>query len=75
MVVPDRLLGRMTASVRFIIWSLVPIGAILGGILGETLGLKAALWVGAVGNLLSFLWVFCSPVRRLRELPPPIEEP
>ncbi|MDF5731775.1 MAG: MFS transporter [Rhizonema sp. PD38] len=68
-LVPDRLQGRMTASFRFIIWSTVPIGGIVGGILGETLGLRAALWVGAVGNLLAFLWVFCSPVRKLRELP------
>jgi MFS family permease len=71
-VVPDQLLGRMTASVRFIIWGAVPIGAFLGGILGETFGLRAALWVGAVGNLLAFSWVFWSPVRRLREPPPPI---
>lgn len=73
-LVPDRLLGRMTASVRFIIWSTVPIGAMLGGVLGETFGLQAALWVGAVGNSLAFLWVFCSPVRTLREQPAPIEE-
>jgi len=72
-LVPDRLQGRMTASVRFIIWSTVPIGAMLGGTLGETLGLRAALWVGAVGNLLAFLWVFCSPVRTLRDLPTPID--
>ena len=74
-LVPDRLQGRMNASFRFIVWSLVPIGAMLGGMLGETFGLRAALWVGAVGNLLAFLWVFCSPVRTLREMPTPIEEP
>ncbi len=73
-LVADRLQGRMNASFRFIIWSSVPIGAMLGGTLGETLGLRAALWVGAVGNLLAFLWVFCSPVRILHELPTPIEK-
>lgn len=73
-LVPDRLQGRMNASFRFIVWSLVPVGAMLGGTLGETLGLRAALWVGALGNMLAFLWVFCSPVRTLRELPTPVEE-
>ena len=73
-LVADRLQGRMNASFRFIIWSSVPIGAMLGGTLGETLGLRAALWVGAVGNLLAFLWVFCFPVRILHELPTPIEK-
>jgi MFS family permease len=71
-LVPDHLLGRMTASVRCIIWGAVPLGALLGGILGETFGLRPTLWVGAVGNLLAFLWVFCSPVSRLREPPSPI---
>ena len=73
-IVPERLQGRMTASIRVIMWSFVPVGALLGGALGETLGLQAALWVGAIGNLLAFLWVLCSPVRQLRKLPP-MEEP
>ena len=74
-LVPDRLQGRMNASFRFIVWSLVPIGAMLGGTLGEIIGLRDVLWVGAVGNSLAFVWVFCSPVRTLRGMPTPIEEP
>lgn len=74
-LVPNRLQGRMTASFRFIIWSTAPVGAMLGGTLGESFGLQAALWIGAVGSSLAFLWVFCSPVRTLREMPSLIEEP
>ncbi|MCC5625294.1 MFS transporter [Nostoc sp. CHAB 5715] len=74
-LVPNRLQGRMTASLRFIIWSTVPVGAMLGGTLGESFGLQAALWIGAVGSSLAFLWVFCSPLRILRKMPTLIEEP
>lgn len=70
-LVSDRLQGRMNASIRFIIWSPVPLGALLGGGLGETIGLRASLWVGALGATLAFLWVFFSPVRVLHEPPVP----
>jgi len=68
-LVSNRLQGRMNASIRFLIWSPVPLGALLGGKLGETIGLRATLWVGALGTIMAFLWVFFSPVRSLREQP------
>lgn len=67
-VTPGHLLGRMNGSYRFITWGVIPIGALLGGLLGETLGLRAALAVGAVGMSLAWLWVLFSPVPRLRRL-------
>lgn len=70
-LLPDRLQGRMNASIRFMIWSLVPVGALLGGRLGDTIGLRASLWVGALGTSVAFLWVFFSPVRVLYEPPVP----
>ena len=33
-IVPDRLQGRMNATMRFIVWGTVPLGALLGGALG-----------------------------------------
>jgi len=68
-ITPDRMLGRMNATMRLIVWGTVPIGALLGGILGSTIGLQAALWVSAIGSFLGFLPVFFSPVRQLREIP------
>jgi MFS family permease len=64
----ERLLGRMNASMRFIAWGTMPIGALLGGALGSTIGLRAALLVSAIGSSLAFLWVYFSPLRRLREV-------
>jgi MFS family permease len=68
-VTPDRLLGRMNASIRFLVWGTIPIGGLLGGALGELIGLRATLLVTAVGMLLSPVWVVASPLRRLRDLP------
>jgi MFS family permease len=42
---PDRMLGRVTATMRFLIMGLLPLGAFVGGVLGETLGLRGTLWV------------------------------
>ena len=68
-ITPDRMLGRMNATMRLIVWGTIPIGALLGGALGTLVGLQTALWVSAVGASLSFLPVLFSPVRSLREIP------
>lgn len=68
-ICPDRLLGRMNASVRFLVWGTLPLGALLGGVLGEVIGIHATLWVGAAGCVLAPLFVVLSPLRRLRDVP------
>jgi MFS family permease len=68
-ITPDRMLGRMNATMRLIVWGTIPIGATIGGILGATIGLESALWVSAIGSLLGVLPVLLSPVRTLREIP------
>lgn len=67
-ITPDRLLGRMNASYRFLITGTVPLGALLGGFLGETIGLRTTLFVGALGLSTAWLWVLFSPVPRLHYL-------
>ena len=68
-ITPDRMLGRMNATMRFIVWGTIPIGALAGGVLGGVIGLQATIWVGAIGSFLGFLPVLLSPVRSLREIP------
>lgn len=74
-VTPDRLLGRVTAAHRFLAWSAMPAGSLLGGALGETIGLPATLLVAAGGLLLMPLWVLRSPLRALRAPPLPPDQP
>lgn len=66
---PERLLGRMNATMRFLVWGTVPIGGLLGGVLGQSLGVREAVWIGMAGGCLAFLPVFFSPLRTMRELP------
>jgi hypothetical protein len=66
---PPALLGRMNASVRFIVWGSQPLGALLGGFLGDAIGLVPALWIGAALHLAASLPVLLSPLIRMRDLP------
>jgi MFS family permease len=66
---PPELLGRMNATMRFLVWGTIPLGTFLGGVLGATIGVRPTLVVAAAGGCLAFLPVFFSPLRRMRELP------
>ena len=66
---PDRLLGRMNATMRFVVWGVLPIGALIGGVLGSVFGLRTTLWVGALGEALAGIWLLASPMRTLRDFP------
>jgi MFS family permease len=46
-LVPEYILGRMNASRRWIVWGVIPLGSLLGGILASTIGLRTTLFVGA----------------------------
>jgi MFS family permease len=66
---PEPLLGRMNATMRFLVWGTLPLGGLVGGLLGQHLGVRETIWVAAIGGLLPFLAPFLSPLRRMRELP------
>ncbi len=60
---PERLLGRLNASRRFVVWGTVPLGALVGGVLASTIGLRPTLWVGAIGSCSCFIPIMLSPLR------------
>jgi MFS family permease len=66
---PPRLLGRMNASIRFVVWGVNPIGAIAAGVLGTVLGIIPTMWIGVVGGFLAAGWVLFSPITRMKVLP------
>ncbi|MHC2998392.1 MFS transporter [Microbacterium sp. HJ5] len=68
-ITPPRLLGRMNASVRFVVWGVMPIAALLAGALGTWLGVVPTMWIGAIGQLASAAFVVFAPFWTVRELP------
>jgi MFS family permease len=68
-ITPARLLGRMNASIRFVVWGVMPIGALLAGALGTWLGTLPTLWIAAAGEMLACLFVAVGPFWRMRKLP------
>lgn len=68
-IVPQEFLGRVGATVRVLAEGMTPLGAIVGGFLGSTIGLRETLILAACGELLAAAWLWFSPVRRVRELP------
>lgn len=70
-VTPAPLLGRMNATIRFVVWGTLPLGGLIGGVLGQTLGLRPALWISVLGGLLCCVPLLLSPVRTARDLAPP----
>ncbi len=65
--VSEQMLGRYRASLNFIGIGFLPLGAALGGVLGTVIGLRPALAIAAVGIATGSLWVWWSPLRRLRQ--------
>lgn len=68
-ITPAHLQGRMHATMRFVVWGTLPLGALLGGSLGHTLGLRPTLWISAVGGTLAALPLVGRTFGRLREIP------
>ena len=66
---PPRLLGRMNASIRFVVWGVMPIGSLLAGVLGETLGVLPTMWIGTIGTFLGSAFVLFSPITLMKTLP------
>ncbi len=67
-ITPRHLQGRMNATMRFLVWGTIPLGAFAGGVMGSLIGLRATLLAAAAGQLLAALPVTLSGVRRLRRV-------
>jgi MFS family permease len=67
-VIPDQLRARVAGAFRTINYGIRPVGALLGGALGATLGVHSTLWIATVGALGGVLWLLASPIPRVRNL-------
>ena len=68
-ITPERMQGRMNATMRWIVWGTIPVGGLLGGILGTAIGLRPTILLAAIGTSLVFLPVLLSEVRSIRAMP------
>lgn len=66
---PDRLRARVSGAYRMVNYGTRPLGAVLGGLLGNAIGLRPTLWVAVVGAVCSVVWLLPSPIPKMRECP------
>ncbi len=67
-VSPD-ILGRVTSATRAVGFAMMPVGALLAGVLATALGVRAALWALTALIAASGLTFLLTPMRHLRDLP------
>jgi len=70
-VTPDPVRGRVNATVRVLIRGVAPIGALLGGVIAEAAGLRAALIFAALSSPASLLLLYRSSIPGLQTVPEP----
>ncbi|MBU2668502.1 MFS transporter [Actinoplanes bogorensis] len=66
---PPSMLAVVAGFKRTVNYGIRPIGALLGGALGATIGVRPSLWIATVGALLGAVWIWFSPLRTMRDLP------
>jgi predicted MFS family arabinose efflux permease len=71
-ITPDRVQGRMNATMRTIVWGTIPIGAVVGGILGTAIGVVPTIILGSLVSAAAALWLFFGPVVGLKRQPEPV---
>ena len=65
--------GRMNATVRTINWGTMPVGAMIGGTLGSTVGIIGTILAGGGLQGAAVLWIVSKHVIRPKEMPKPEE--
>jgi MFS family permease len=71
---PDRIRGRSAGTFRFVNMGVRPIGAVVGGLLGASIGIRETLLVVSIAQLTGVLWLIGSPILKLRDLPTSAED-
>ncbi|MET8360070.1 MFS transporter [Micromonospora sp. NPDC005171] len=70
-VTPDDARGRRAGAYSAVNYGIRPLGALVGGALGTTIGLRPTLAIAGLGGVLAVLWLVASPVRHIRTLDEP----
>ncbi len=73
-IVPLRLIGRVSAIQQVATLGMRPLGALVGGAVGERFGLEAAIWLAVAGYGVQLAVILLSQIPALTALPPALEE-
>jgi MFS family permease len=65
-VIPDQLKSRVAGAFQAVNYGTRPLGALAGGFLGTTLGLRPTLWLAVIGGMAGFAVLPFSPLPRYR---------
>ena len=66
---PSGMLGRVNAAIHVLALGAALLGALGGGLLAESVGVRPTLVVGACGSSAAALWLITSPLRTAQEMP------
>jgi MFS family permease len=67
-ITPTHLLGRVSSASHLLFHGGITLGALAGGAIAQSIGIRQAMLIGAFGYLLSTLWLTFSPIRHVRHL-------
>ena len=73
-ITPEPMQGRMNATMRWFVWGTIPIGALLGGLLGESVGIRETIALGGLLATLAFVPLLFGPVPKVRRMPTGIDD-
>ena len=68
-ITPERMQGRMNATMRFLVWGTIPIGSTVSGILATIFGLSTTIWIGAILSFTPVLFLIFSPILSIKMMP------
>jgi len=68
-IAPERMQGRMNATMRFLVWGTIPIGSMISGVLATLIGLSNTIWVGAILSCTPVLFLIFSPILSIKTMP------
>jgi MFS family permease len=74
-ITPERLQGRMNAAMRWIVWGTIPLGSLAGGAFATWWSFRTTVWIGSIGQMFAVAPIALSSIRKVVEMPKPVEEP
>jgi MFS family permease len=72
-LIPHSVRSRVSGAFMVVNYGVRPLGTSIAGVLGTTIGVHSTIWIGAGGALLGMAFLLPSPIRRIRDVPEPVE--